>query len=53
MICLFPKPELSYYSTFESQSLNVLQFIEDSFGPVSSNAVHTESSAFYENCPRL
>ena len=45
--------KLSYYSNFETRSLNVLELMESVFGPVPVNPVHIEPSIINENWPRF
>ena len=53
MINLDSKRELSYYSDFETRSLDVLEPLEGIFGPVPINPVNIELSVINENCPVL
>ena len=45
--------KLSYYSNFETRSLNVLKLMESIFGPIAINPVNIEPSIFNENWPRF
>ena len=53
MIDLDSKRKLSFYSDFETRSLNVLELMESIFGPAPINAVNFESSVIDENWPRF
>ena len=53
MIDLDSKRKLSYYSNFETRSLNVLELMEGIFGPVPINPVNIEDSLVNENWPRF
>ena len=53
MIDLDSKRKLSYYSDFETRSLNVLELMESIFGPVPINPVNFEDSIINENWPRF
>ena len=53
MIELGSKRKLSYYSDFETRSLNVLELIKSIFGPSPINPVNIEDSLPYENWPRF
>ena len=53
MINLNSKRKLSYYSEFETRSLNVLELIEIIFGPLPINPVNIEDSLINENWPRF
>ena len=53
MIDLDSKRKLSYYSDFETRSLNVLELMESIFGPPPINTVNIESSVINENWPRF
>ena len=53
MIDLDSKRKLSYYSDFETRSLNVLELIESLFGPPPMNPVNIEDSLINENWPRF
>ena len=53
MTDLEPKRKLSYYSTFETRSLNVLELMQSIFGPLPVNPVTTEPSIINENWPPL
>ena len=44
---------LSYYSNFETGSLNVLELMESIFGPLPINPVNIEDSLINENWPRF
>ena len=45
--------KLSYYSDFETRSLNVLEPMEGIFGPPPINPVNIEDSLINENWPRF
>ena len=45
--------KLSYYSNFETRSLNVLGLMESIFGPRPINPVNMEASVINENWPRF
>ena len=49
MIDLDSKRKLSYYSDFETRSLNVLELMESIFGPALINPVNIEPSVVNEN----
>ena len=53
MIDLDSKRKVSYYSDFETRSLNVLELMEGILGPVPINPVNVEPSIFHENWPRF
>ena len=53
MIDLDSKRKLSYYSDFETRSLNVLELMESIFGPSPINPVYIEDSLINENWPRF
>ena len=53
MIDLDSKRKLSYYSNFETRSLNVLELMEGIFGPPPINPVNIEDSLINENWPRF
>ena len=53
MIHLDSYRKLSYYSNFETRSLNVLELLEDILGPSPINPVNIESSVINENSPRF
>ena len=53
MIDLDPFRKLSYYSNFETRSLNVLELMEGLFGPPLINPVNIEDSLINENWPRF
>ena len=53
MIDLDSKRKLSYYSGFETRSLNVLELMEGIFGPAPINPVNIEFSDINENWPRF
>ena len=53
MIDLESFPKLSYYSNFETRSLNVLELMESFFGPPPINPVNVEPSVINENWPRF
>ena len=53
MIDLDSFRRLSYYSNFETGSLNVLELMESIFGPVPSNPVNIEDPLINENWPRF
>ena len=53
MIDLDSKRKLSYYSDFETRSLNVLELMESIFGPMPTNPVNIEDSLINENWPRF
>ena len=53
MIDLDSKRKLSYYSNFETRSLNVLELMESIFGSPPINPVNTEDSLINENWPRF
>ena len=53
MIDFESKRKLSYYSNFETRSLNVLELMESIFGPVPFNPVNIEDSLINENWPRF
>ena len=53
MIDLDSKRKLSYYSDFETRSLNVLELMESIFGPSPINPVNIEDSLVNENWPRF
>ena len=52
-IDLDSKRKLSYYSDFETRSLNVLELMESLFGPPLINPVNIEDSLIHENWPRF
>ena len=45
--------KFSYYSDFETRSLNVLELMESIFGPAPTNPVNVEPSFINENWPRF
>ena len=47
------KRKLSYYSDFETRSLNVLELMESFFGPMPINPVNIEDSLINGNWPRF
>ena len=47
------KRKLSYYSDFETRNLNVLELMEDIFGPPPNNPVIIEDSLINEKWPRF
>ena len=47
------KRKLSYFSDFETRSLNVIERIERIFGPPPFNPVNVEPSIINENWPRF
>ena len=51
MIDLESKPKLSHFSNFEIRSLNVLELMENLFGPVPVNPFNIEPSNINENWP--
>ena len=53
MIALDSKRKLSYYSDFETRSLNVLELMESIFGPSPINPVNIEDSLINENWHRF
>ena len=53
MIDLDSKRKLSYYSDFETRSLNILELMESLFGPPPINPVNIEDSLINENWPRF
>ena len=53
MIDLDSKHKLSFYSDFETRSLDVLELLESIFGPAPSNPVNIEPSVINENWPRF
>ena len=53
MIDLDSKRKLSYYSDFETRSLNVLELMESIFGPMPINPVNIEDSLISGNWPPL
>ena len=53
MIDLDSFRKLSYYSDFETRSLNVLELREGIFGPPPINPVNIEDSLINENWPRF
>ena len=53
MIDLDSKRKLSFYSNFETRSLNVLELMEGLFGPSTINPVNIEDSLINENWPRF
>ena len=53
MIDFDSKRKLSYYSDFETRSLNVLELMESIFGPAPINPLNIESSVINENWPRF
>ena len=53
MIDLVSKRKLSYYSDFETRSLNVLELMESLFGPPPIIPVNIEDSLINENWPRF
>ena len=53
MIDLDSKRKLSYYSDFETRSLNVLEIMEGIFGPPPINPVNVEPSIIIENWSRF
>ena len=52
-IDLDSKRKLSYYSDFETRSLNVLEIMESIFGPMLNNPVNIEDSLINANWPRF
>ena len=53
MIDLDSFRKLSYYSNFETRSLNVLKLMESIFGPPPINPVDIEDSLINEDWPRF
>ena len=53
MIDLDSFRKLSYYSKFETRSLNVLELMESIFGPVPIDPVNIEDSLVNKNWPRF
>ena len=53
MIDLDSFRELSYYSNFETRSINVLELMEGIFGPPPFNPVNIKDSLINENWPRF
>ena len=53
MIDLDSKRKLSYYSNFETRSLNVLELMEGLFVPSPINPVNIEDSLVNENWPHF
>ena len=53
MIDLDSFRKLSYYSNFETRSLNVLELMESIFGPTPINPVNIEDSLINENWPHI
>ena len=53
MIDLDSFRKLSYYSSFETRSFNVLELMESLFGPPLINPVNFEDSLINENWPRF
>ena len=53
MIDLNSKRKLSYYSDFETLSLNALELMESIFGPLPNDPVNFEDSIINENWPRF
>ena len=53
MIDLDSKRKLSYYSDFETRSLNVLELMESFFGPMPINPVNIEDSLLMKIGPVL
>ena len=53
MIDLDSKRKLSYYSDFETGSLNVLELMESLFGPPPINPVNIKDSLINENWPNF
>ena len=53
MIDLESKRKVSYYSDFETRSLNVLELMDSIFGPMPINPVNIEDSFINENWPRF
>ena len=53
MIDLDSKRKLSFYSDFETRSLNVLELMESIFGLMLINSVNIEDSLINENWPRF
>ena len=53
MIDLDSKRKLSFFSAFETRSLNVLELMESLFGPPSINPVNIKDSLINENWPRF
>ena len=53
MIDLDSFRKLSYYSNFETRSLNVLELMESIFGPPPINPVNIEDSLINEKWPRF
>ena len=53
MIDLDSKRKLSYYSDFETRSLNVLELMEGFFCPPPINPVNIKDSLINENWPRF
>ena len=53
MIDLDSFRKLSYYSNFETRSLNILELMEGIFGPPPINPVNIEDSLINENWPRF
>ena len=52
-IDLDSKRKLSYYSDFETRSLNVLELMEGIFGSPPINPVNIKDSLINENWPRF
>ena len=53
MIDLDSFRKVSYYSNFETRSLNIFKLMEGIFAPVPANPVHSETSIINENWPRF
>ena len=53
MIDYDSKRKLSFYSDFETRSLNVLELMQSIFGPMPINPVNKEGSLINENWPRF
>ena len=53
MIDYDSKRKLSFYSDFETRSLNVLELMQSIFGPMPINPVSKGGSLIIENWPRF
>ena len=53
MINFVPEHKLSFCSTFDTRSSDVLELMESIFGPVFINLVNIEPSIINENWPRF
>ena len=53
MTDLESKRKVFYHSNFKTRSLNVLELLESTFGPVPINPINIELSNIRENWPRF